>query len=297
MPINTREIIKLNERLRTKDELTLAEQVQHIMKAGPTKTSILIVDHDTGEVLEQGCNRILVPGSQSAACKQFGIDPAVLFPTYNSELSLENSYPDWSHDPLNEPLTCLWCVGQSGYLTSPGEVIAVDNKDRIAPVNDIVPFRYCDSEDDLTPAQREIYFGRAQDPDTGRIAYYFKKFNTDPQLHIIYLDGTEVGPDMWSVQSPQDVEVYVEMKLSITRTDLREYYDQVLGWENAFINTLSLCTAWYRNDIIENPGAEPGETVAYKWYQDIVPFSKFNFTNKDLKELNKAIDFIYRIYY
>ena len=295
--IHKREIVKLNERYKNKDELIIDEQVRLAMKGGPKRTSITIVDHDTGEVLDEGHNRILVPGSQSSACKQFGIEPAVLFPTYNSELELENSYPDWSHEPENEPLTCLWCVGQSGYLTSPGEVIAVDNKDRIAPIKDIIPFRFCDAEEDLTPAQREIYFGRKTDPDTGKIAYYFKRFDTEPQLHVIYLDGTEVGPDMWSVQTPQDIEVYVEMKLGITRTDLREYFDQVIGWDNAYVNTLSLCTSWYRDDISENPDAEPSDVVSYKWYQDIIPFSKFNFTNKDLKELNKAIDFIYRVYY
>lgn len=272
-------------------------QVIRQLKGGVRKTKIIIKDHETGEVIDTVENKVLVPGSQITACKQFGIDQVVLLPTYNSELNLQNSYDDWSQPPANEPITCLWCVGQSGFLSSPGEVLAVDTKERIEPINDILPFRYVAPEDDLDPDQREMYFGRKIDPITGMIYYYFKKFDTTPQLHVRYLDGTDVGPNMFNVNTPQDIEVYVEMRLSISRLDFRDYFDQVIGWDNAYVNTVSLCTAWYRDDIVENPGSSTDEAINYQWYQDIIPFSKFNFKDNDLTELNKAIDFIYQIYY
>ena len=274
---------------------TLATQIVRNMKGGVKKTKIIIVDHETGKVLGEGENKILVPGSQTTACKQFGIDQVVLFPTYNSELGLENSYPDWTMPPTNDPITCLWCVGQSGYLNIPDEIIVVDTKDRIAPVDDILPFRYVKASEDLDVDQRQTYFGRKPMEDGEHVAYYFKKFDTEPMLHVRYMDGTEVGPNMWNIDTPQEVEVFVEMRLSVSRLDFRDYFDQVIGWDKAYINTISLCTAWYRNDIPEDP--DDPESVHYRWFQDIIPFTKFNFKNNELTELNKAVDFIYQIYY
>lgn len=291
-------MITLRDKHKLKDSVNdNNSQVIRQLKGGVRKTKIIIKDHETGKVIDTVENKILVPGSQVTACKQFGIDQVVYLPTYNSELGLENSYDDWTVPPANEPITCLWCVGQSGYLSSPGEVLAIDTKERIEPTNDILPFRYVTAADDLDSDQREMYFGRKVDEISGMISYYFKKFDTTPQLHVRYLDGTDVGKNMFSVNTPQDIEVYVEMRLSISRLDFRDYFDQVLGWDNAFVNTVSLCTAWYRDDIVENPDASDEEAISYVWYQDIIPFSKFNFKDNDLSELNKAIDFIYQIYY
>ena len=59
----------------------------------------------------------------------------------------------------------------------------------------------------------------------------------------------------------------------------------------------SVMLFWYRDDIVENPDSSTDEAINYQWFQDIIPFSKFNFKDNDLTELNKAIDFIYQIYY
>ena len=265
-------------------------------KGGPVKTKIIIKDHDTGEILQEIENKILVPGSQSAACKQFGILPIVELPTYNSELGLENSLDPYSVQPTNEPITCLFCVGRDGFGTSPNEVFVVSNTDRIEPKDDILPFRYCDPANDLDKDQREVYFGRKIE-ESGKIGYYFKAFDTEPQLHIRYLDGTEVTDKMWNIDSTQQIETYVEMRLTINRLDFRDYFDQVLGWDKADISTVSLLTTWYTRDIIENPEAEPEDQIKYRWYQDVLPFSKFNFEAESLTSLNRSIDFIYEIYY
>ena len=116
-------------------------------------------------------------------------------------------------------------------------------------------------------------------------------------LHVRYLDGTEVTDRMWQVTSTQQVEVYVEMKLSVTRKDFRDYFNEVLGWENANISTISLLTAWYDNTIAEDPTAAEADRTYYKWYQDILPYSKFNFDQNKLVNLNKGIDFTYQVYF
>lgn len=268
------------------------------LRSGGKRTRIRITDHETGEVLQDIHNKILTPGSQLSACKEFGINPTVLFPTYNTELGLENSHPPYDKvQPMNDPIVCLWCVGRSGGLNNAGEILACKNTDRIEPKADILPFRYVSPTNDLSRELREHYYGRYVNPETGWISYYFKTLDTIPQLHVRYLDGTEVGANMYRIGSSQPVEVYIETRLAVTRLDFRDYFDYVLGWDNADISTLSLVTAWYDDTIIENPDADPEDQYYFRWYQDILPYSKLNFKTIDLYELNKAIDFNYQIFY
>ena len=123
-----------------------------------------------------------------------------------------------------------------------------------------------------------------------RIAYYFKAFDTSPQLNLRYADGTIVtAANIYNYPSDQKLECFVEMRLRITRLDFRDYFEEVLGWDNADISTISLVTAWY-DEFEEN------EHV-YKYYQDIIPFSKFNFKAEDLRDLTRALDFTYQVFY
>jgi len=273
-------------------------------KGMPKRTRIIMSDAVTGEVLGEYHNKLLVPGSQSTACKQFGLSPAVVLPTYNTDLGLDHSltpYPETQ--PYNEPITCLWCAGRSGVGSVSTEVLTVSTTDRISPdlsdattnkYKDIVPFRYVLATSDLDKDLRDTYFGRKAFAN-GYVGYFFKSFDTDPILHVRYLDGTQVTNTMYSVDSSQEVEVYVEMRLSITRLDFRDYFDLVLGWDNSDISTISLLTAWYDNTVLED--ANDKTTNYYKWYQDVIPFSKFNFQAEDLSDLNRAIDFNYQVYY
>jgi hypothetical protein len=282
------------ERHEVKDQLNIIGQ------GIPKRTRIIAKDHDTGEVIGIYENKILVPGSQMTAAKLFGIEQKVIFPTYNTELGLENSlepYPETQ--PLNPPIVCLWAAGRSGAGSADNEVNVVSTTDRISPAlekettnlyTDIVPFRYVKPTDDLDDDERDYYYGRKifeEGTSSERIGYFFKAFDTEPQLHVRYLDGTEVTNTMYNVVSSQQVEVYVEMRLSVTKEDFRDYFDDVLGWDDANISTISLLLAWYDDT--------RGDT--YRWYQDIIPYSKFNFAQEKLIDLNRAIDFNYQVYF
>lgn len=266
----------------------------------PKRTRIVAIDHETGETIGVYENKILVPGSQMTACKMFGIEQNVIFPTYNEALELENSLPPYPEiQPYNSPIVCLWAAGRSGAGSSDNEVNVVATTDRISPkletettnkYTDIVPFRYVPASDDLDDDERQYYFGRKlfnEGTVNEKIAYFFKAFDTEPQLHVRYLDGTEVTRSMYNVTSTQQVETYVEMRLSVTKEDFRDYFDDVIGWDNANISTISLLIAWYDNT--------RGDT--YRWYQDIIPYSKFNFSQEQLVDLNRAIDFNYQVYF
>lgn len=264
----------------------------------PKRTKIIAIDHETGEVIGEYENKILAAGSQMTASKVFGIEPTVVFPTYNTDLGLQNSLEPYPNvQPYNTPIVCLWAAGRSGAGSADNEINVVSTTDRISPkmndsgvYTDIVPFRFVSPAEDLDEDERDFYFGRKvfdENTSQERIAYFFKAFDTEPQLHVRYLDGTEVTETMYDVVSNQQIEVYVEMRLSVEKEDFRDYFDEVLGWDNANISTISLLMAWYDDT--------QGDT--YKWYQDIVSYSKFNFSQEQLKDLNRAIDFNYQVYF
>lgn len=292
--------IKLTDTHYKYDKLSKDEVIKEALNdpKRDRKTRIIIRNHRTGEILQDLENKITVTGSQFSACKEFGIPPTVIFPTYNLELGLENSLPPYNQtQPKNSPIVCLWCAGRSGGLNDAGEILACKNTDRIEPVDDIVPFRYVSPNNDLSRELRDHYFGRCPDLETQFIKYYFKTPDTTPQLHVRYLDGTEVSDNMYNIDSSQSVEIYIETRLSATRLDFRDYFDRVLGWDNADISTISLLTAWYDDTIIENPEAKEEDQYSYRWYQDILPYSKLNTKVIDLRDLNEAIDFNYQIFY
>jgi len=288
----------------------------------PNRTSITIVDHNTGEILQEIHNKIVVPGGQVAAMKLWGLDRKVDFPTYDVDMGLDKapteSYGKEKNDNGN-PIICLWCAGRDGFLSSPNEEIIVTNTDRIQPttvvtvdgkkktfrclkgvpqdsegeiLTGMIPFRYVTTTNDLDSNNREIYYGRKAFED-GYVGYYFKGFDTAPQMFISYLDSTDVNEDMWEVNSTQQVEVYVETRLGINRLDFRDYFDKVLGWENADISSISLLIAYPIES--DNETNSNGDAILY--YRDVIPYSKLNFKAEDLKDLNTALDFIYRVYY
>lgn len=253
---------------------------------GPKATKIIISDHDSGKILGEYHNKIVITGSIMSAMKAFGIDTPVILPNYNEELGLDNTLNYTEFLPKNTPIVCLFCIGDSGCGTTAKDVFTVNYIDRIAPENDIIPFRYQDIDSDINDDLRKYYFGRKTMQDEGKIAYYFKSFDTTPQLHLRYTDGTQINGEIYNIETTQAAECYVETRLRITRTDFRDYFEQILGWDKARISTLSLCYAWY-DDTIDD----------YRWYQQIYPYSKLNFSVEWLVDLTKAIDFNYQVFY
>lgn len=267
--------------------------IQKRLSAGPVKTKIIITDNK-GNTTEHE-NKVVISGAQFNACNAFGLDPLVAFPSYNKDMQLDNTLDE---DPKNNPVVSLFCVADSGCGSTAKDVKVTSYIDRLMPppVNPsapeeftsdmIMPFRYVDVNADIDSELRKYYFGRKTFSNLGKVGYYFKKFDSDPQLHIEYADGTEVTPEVYNIESDQSAECYVEMRLRITRLDLRDYFENALGWDKARISSLSLCTAWYDDTIDE-----------YKWYQDIIPYTLLNFSARSLVDDTVAISIIYMIYY
>lgn len=236
----------------------------------------------TDEVLFTLENKVIIAGSQFMAMKAFDLNELVHLPTYNEALSLDESVAHGT-TPLNVPKVCLFCCGTQGCGPESSQVYPVDYTGWIAPAGDLVPFRYCLPQNDLSAEERTKYFGRKTLAD--RYAYYFKAFESDPVLYMRYVDGTPIEPTVYESENDSDAETFVEMQLRVTKDDFRDYFRATTSINDARINSISLLTAWYT------------EGEGYKWYQDINPLTQLNFPNEPLIDLTKGIDITYHIYF
>ena len=302
-------IISLDDKHSIVDLLASDPGIARRLNGNGQKTKITITDHYTGEVLGEYENKVLVSGSMFTACKVFGINSELVLPSYNKEMEFDNDQGSGEHRDeidFSESIVQLFCVGDDGCGETSKDVLICNFTDRIKPLKDInapieeiigkiYPFRFQDIDDDLPTQLREYYFGRKtyDDYKGGKIAYYFKRFDTIPSLHVQYTDGTQVDENMYDNDTDQVAECYVETRLRITRNDFRDFFDTdrenggVIGWDNARISTISLCYARAYVDPEDH----------YTYYQDIYPYTKLNFPVEWLVNLDKAIDFNYQVYY
>lgn len=243
------------------------------------KTEVIFKDLDGNEILRTK-NRVLIAGSQTVAMKMFDLPQLVALPTYNTALTLDN---DVQKDPANPTKICLFCCGTKGCGRENSQVVPVKYTGRIEPDGDLVPFRYQLPQNDLGSDLRAKYFGRKT--TASRIAYYFKGFETDPVPKMRFVDGTVIDSHLYESTNQSDAEMFVEMSLRVSNEDFRDYFRATTGINDAKINSLSLCTAWYK------------EAGGYKYYQDITPFSQLNIPNEPLIDLTKGIDITYHIYF
>jgi len=277
---------------REESSLTIEDR----LKAGPKRTKVTLINHDTGETLGVYENKLTISGSQYNAMRAFGLQVAgVEFPSYNDEMKLDNTT---TAAPKNEKIVCLFCVSDTGCGSTPKDVKVASYTDRINPAPEnpanvrefdssmIMPFRFVDKNKDLNDDLRKYYFGRKTFNILNKIGYYFKTFDTEPQLYVRYADGTPITPEMYNVHSEQTAECFIQTRLRITTLDFRDYFEQVLGWDKARISSLSLCYAWH-DDTIDK----------YRYYQDITPYSILYFSYQWLVDANVAIDVLYDIYY
>ena len=253
-----------------------------------------IRDHATGVVLFKGHNKVIIPGSQFTACKHFNLNRTVNYKSYNDLLSLTDPTGTIFTDAMYRASTvCLFAVGTDGCGAEQSQVYDVDYT-KIIGVDSLVPFRYQNilpnvdtGNNDLTGDMRDKYFGRkilGASNDTA--AYYFKAFDTTPELKIQYLDGTPVDENIYQSLNSNEAETFIELKMSITKEDCRDFFIATTGINTAKVNTISLLTAYPVN-------GDDG----YTYYQGILPLTKLNFPSIPLIDTTLGIDITYHIYY
>lgn len=162
----------------------------------------------------------------------------------------------------------------------------------------MLPFRYTESE--LDPNERQMYFGKKLDRDTGKTGYYLKRFEAIPEIKHIWRSGDEQpGKKVTEVVATNDtvfdptrddaLKSLVEIHFSVSEYDLKEYFQHKLDQpESARFNTVALFTGRY---------TELGKSGADQFgdYCNVRLFSKLNIPTEPVS-LEKDLHFIYRIY-
>lgn len=267
--------INLTDRLATEDKY----RIKH---PSALKTKIVAWCTDTGEVLFTKHNMVTIAGAAFLARSLFDLPNFTeITPSYNTALNLDNTTITTSITAPNK--VYLFCVGYSGCGRENSQVYAEKYASWIPPENGLIPFQYVSIDADLNSYERTIYFGKKTLSD--KIAYYFKKFDSDPVAIQQLTDGTPIDSTIYDMQTSLDAQTIVTMQMSITKSDCRDYFINTTGINDCRVNSISLCTAW----------AE--EIDGQTYYQDIRPATILNFPNEPLIDTEKSITISYSIYF
>lgn len=205
---------------------------------------------------------------------------------------------------IHEPGTIvqLFGLGITGTAENDITVYPVDYRENSINLNRVttdgltlhgtmVPFRYTMSE--LSDAEKLQYFGKKTDSVSGEVAYYLKKFDTDPIIKHIWKTGEDVeneslvsSSDVWSSNvGVNAVESFTECVLRVTKKDVKEWFISLGQEDRTRFNTIALFTAQY----VPNADGSIGD------YRNIRLFSKLNIPVEYLS-LTKDLNLIYRVY-
>jgi hypothetical protein len=261
------------------DDCTLNER-SYTEGLSKLQTKIILTNRDTGEVIFKGKNKLILPGAEFLAMALFDLPDVPLTPSYNTKLNLDNTI--YTTTPQDKNKVFLFCVGTDGCGTENSQVYEEDYRKWIQP-EALVPFQYKPKNKDISGSLRAVYYGRKTLGD--HFAYYFKAFDSKPQLVRQFTNGTSIDSTVYDVTDQTPVETYVSMTMSITKDDCRDYFIKTVGINSARVNTISLCTAWKR--VVDG----------FNYYQDIRPVTKLNFPNEPLIDLRKSIDITYQVYF
>ena len=262
-------------------------------------TKVELFTNEDGEMKLKwaGSNMMTIAGGDFIARTLFDFESAPqVIPNYNNELVLDETQP--SEDAQTAPTKVhLWAVGTDYCGVINSAVRKVQYHSRINPDwettygqkwGGIVPFQFRELTDDLTPEERDIYFGRKT--FSNYYAYYFKKFDSSPLLSEAWTaTGAPIGSDVYELITDDEPQCSVSMQMSITKDDCRSwFYNQGatgLTLNDARVNCISLLTGW---EWINSSG--------YKVYQNIKPITLISFPNVSLIDLRLVVTIRYSIY-
>ena len=147
-----------------------------------------------------------------------------------------------------------------------------------------VPFRVVPVENDLKDTDREKYFLRVV---KGDYAYYYgKKFDIEPEIGVMFEDGTVVPIDVNTQNPDKFIKVFTKYRAVIDQRDIREYFKYTEGSTlRSLINSVGLITGY---PLTSKEGTEE--------YFNVRGMTTFNMENQELKDSESTITFIYRLF-
>lgn len=283
----------LTDHLHYKDEIvnrksnhpqTLWARTKIIGGYGLRKNSLGVSSLD--EVVFETENMVPLIGVQYAMEMIFGAKGSLTIPTLNDTMQIGvqgvGELPQYGMPYLYGQKVCLFGVGVGG--AAENNITALQVKYNEINVSDMVPFRFTNGA--LPVSDEDKYFGKKL-TDDGYTAYYLKRFDTDPVIRHLFKngeegeDGSEVDGTYFESFSELGVQSFAEALLTISKKDIREWFQYNGNIEETRINSIGLFTAVYDE--------------ANKDYRQIQLFSKLNIPTEPLS-LMKDMNIIYRVY-
>lgn len=297
---------KINNQIITSKKKLLFDNYDLPYGFSVNDTLVVIKDADTGEVIFKNKNKVILPGSEFTAKSHFDLDTESVVGSYSDIMNLDTDAATTSSAISGaKERVYLFCVGTDGCGPEASQKYPVNYIKAMLPVDlvddptlgHMIPFRFMSTGDvlDKNSTFRSKYFGRRIETigNTGGtwIAYYFKRFETDPVLVRQFVDGTTITKetDIYHSSKTDEAQCYVQLKLKIAIEDCRDYFARTTGTNTAKWNSLSLCTAI--------PATYTINGTTYSYYKDIRPFTKLHIPNESLIDSSKQYDIIYHIYY
>lgn len=247
---------------------------------------VQVFNKKTGELVYEDKNKIMIPSSECMAMRMFNFssNQNYVSPTYNQVMDLDHNHAGTGNDLTFQYKVCLFCMGTSGCAKGSQIKYEVSNKKWINP-EDLVPFKYVEYNNDLNNIDRNIYFGRKLLPEKEAVAYYFKKFDSNPVINRQYENGTNWTTSIYDDDSTLRANVRVGLTFTIDEQDGRDYFDKTTGINDALFNTIELLAAW--TEVIDG----------YTYYQDVRPFTRLNMPHKYLSSNGDSYEFKYYLYF
>lgn len=281
----------LTDHLHYKDEIanksshprTLWARTKIIGGYGLHQNSLGISSLD--EVVFEQENMVPLIGVQYAMEMIFGVKGSLPVPTMNDSFGIgAQGVVDIDNGPMPYiygQKVCLFGVGTGG--AAENNLTALEVKYNETSITDMVPFRY--TNDELSNSDVGKYYGKKI--VDGYTAYFLKRFDSDPIIRHLYKngeegeDGSELDSGFYKSNNEIGVQSFTECLLTISKKDVREYFQANGNIEETRINSIGLFTGVYNEEQQD--------------YAQIQLFSKLNIPTEPLS-LSKDMNIIYRVY-
>jgi hypothetical protein len=239
-----------------------------------------------GETLFDTENSIVLGGALFVLEKVFGVQSPLLVDYLNNIMSIATTGTPITEIYPKDNVVCLFGVGIGGSgdtITSVKDVKIYERE-----IMSMIPFRVTDQA--LTAADLDKYWFKKRDNTTAKTSYYLKKFETNPQIKVLWkdaegdADGSAVEAGVHNTTRTEPIETFVELNLKVGKNDCREWFELNGNIEQTRVNSIGLFTG-IKSQLDDG-------TFDYK---QVKLFSKLNINNEMLT-LAKDLTVIYRIY-